>query len=80
MTEDFRMTVEKGLKAYSDHELGQMIRGLESEMDRLICEDEKWSKATYAANSIMRNAVGAELNSRREDFNLSPQFRTRIDF
>ncbi len=82
------MTVEEEIKAFSDHQLGQMLRGLEAEMHRLcwsedlhtVREEEEWPHAAWNANSIIRKAIGAELKSRRPDFHLSPIFNTHIDF
>mgnify|MGYP001596911629 FL=1 len=96
MTEDFlsvkvgdrliRMSVEEaltaysGLKYYSDHELGQMLRGVESEMRRLNRAEEGWPGAAWKASSNIRKAIGAELKSRRSDFQLSLVLHTQIDF
>ena len=68
------MTVEEELKGFSDHELAQMIRDLESEMDKLTSPN-----ATYAAIFIMLNAICEELKSRRPDFQLNPKSQTEID-
>ena len=96
MTEYFQMTFEEeieaerlirlagdtslSLKGFSDHELGAMIRGLEAEGRRLNRAHEGWPSAAWKANSNLWKVIGAELKSRRSDFQLSPFLLTRIDF